>query len=245
VLLGGASVPSELIQQAREINLPVHPTYGLTETASQVATATPAECFEDPTTVGYPLFETEVTICDEDGTPLEAGEEGVIHVDGPTVMEGYFQKPLLNDRAFTHHGFRTDDRGYMDQQGRLHVVSGSSDKIVTGGEKVAPGEVTDVLLNHDRLADAAVFGIDDTEWGEKVVAIVVPADHDVDEDDLLSSVRARLDERLAPFKHPKEIVISEDVPRTSKGTLRHQEAEERIRAEQDEESTSLDLGEGT
>ncbi len=244
LLLGGASVPEELIQQAADINLPVFPTYGLTETASQVATATPHECFEDPTTVGYPLFETEVTICDEDGNPVNPGEEGVIHVDGPTVMEGYFQRPLLNDRLFTHNGFRTDDRGYLDQQGRLHVVSGASSQIVTGGENVDPEEVRNTLLDHGRLADAVVFGMEDREWGEKVMALVVSKDESVDEQEVRSEVQSLLDERLSSYKHPKEIVFVQDIPRTSKGTLRQKQAEKRIRSDEEDESVQLDLGEG-
>lgn len=224
ILLGGAAVPEDLIRQARDRNLPVYPTYGMTETASQVATATPRQCFDDPTTVGYPLLQTEVRICDEDGECMEPGEEGMIHVRGPSVMEGYFHRPMLNDRVFTEHGFRTGDRGYLDEHGHLHVLDDRTDQIITGGEKVNPDEVEDVLTSHASVRDAAVFGVEDDEWGERVVALVVPSDDEVSESDLRSTLKDRLEHRLAPYKHPKQIAFVQEVPRTPEGGLKKDEA---------------------
>ncbi len=229
LLLGGSAIPPDLLAEARERGLPVCPTYGLTETASQVATARPDERSEDASLVGFPLFETNVTICDDSGRPVEQGEEGTIHVDGPMVMEGYFQRPLLNDRVLTSHGFCTDDRGYLDGAGRLHVVGGRSNRIITGGENVNPEEVRRNLREHPMVEDAAVFGIEDPDWGEKVVALVKPASAEETEDDLRSSLSKFLKERLASFKHPREIAIVEKIPRTPKGTLHQEDAEEMIR----------------
>lgn len=229
LLLGGASVPENLIEQAHERNLPLYPTYGMTETASQVATATPQECVDDPSTVGYPLFETTIRICDENGRSKEPGEEGFIYVEGPTVMEGYFHRPLLNDRVFTNMGFRTGDRGYLDEEGRLHVLDDRMDQIVTGGEKVNPDEVEEVLMSHELVQDAAVFGVEDDEWGERVVALVETEDDGTElETNLRSQLNELLEKRLASYKHPKQIAVVTEIPRTSDGTVRKDDAREQL-----------------
>ena len=213
VLLGGAPTPAELVAECRDRGVPVFPSYGLTETASQVATATPEEAFADPGTVGRPLIGTRLGIVDPAGDRLPPDETGEIVVDGPTVSPGYYNE--ASDR-FTPEGFRTGDLGVLDGSGRLRVTGRVDDRIITGGETVQPGEVRAVLESFPGVEEAAVVGLEDDEWGEVVAALVVPAGGEpLDR----GALEAHCRERLAGYKLPKVIRSAETLPRTGSGTV--------------------------
>jgi len=225
VLLGGAPAGAELIEACARREIPVHPTFGMTETASQVATATPREAFEYEGTVGRPLFGTSVTIVDEDGDPLPSGETGELVVDGPTVTPGYYGDAAATEASFGEYGLHTGDVGYRDECGRLWVLNRRDDRIVTGGENVDPGEIAGALREHPKIRDAAVVGIDDAEWGERVAALVVP-ERDSDEGANTGptaldadAVREHCRERLAGYKLPRTVTFADELPRTASGTV--------------------------
>jgi len=229
VLLGGAPASSELLERCREHDVPVCPTYGMTETASQIATALPAEIDAHEGTVGQPLMFTDVTVVDETDTPLEPGQQGELVVSGPTVTPGYLDDDHT-EAAFDERGLHTGDVGYRDADGRLWILNRRSDRIVTGGENVDPGEVIAVLRGHPHVADAAVVGLTDDEWGERVAALVVP-DTDSSSDDSTLEPRALLahcDDHLAGFKQPKTIGIVDALPRTASGTVDRDAVRERL-----------------
>jgi O-succinylbenzoic acid--CoA ligase len=212
VLLGGAPAGEDLVERALEAGVPVSPTYGLTEAASQVATATPAAAREHPASVGQPLVFTEVTVLDG-GAPVEAGETGEIVVDGPAVTPGYLDDGRTG-AAFGEHGLHTRDVGYRDADGRLWVLGRADDTVVTGGENVHPAEVESVLGDHPDVRAAAVVGVPDEEWGECVGAVVVAAG-DPTPDELRGFAR----ERLAGYKLPRTVRFAEKLPRTPSGTV--------------------------
>ena len=231
VLLGGAPASSDLLERCHAAAVPVYPTYGMTETASQVATATPEETRTHPETVGQPLAFTDVSIVDDDGSPVESGELGELVVSGPTVTPGYLESDHT-EAAVSDRGLRTGDIGHRDEDGRLWISNRRSDRIVTGGENVDPGEVIDALCTHPRVEAAAVVGLPDEEWGERVAALVVPDSstevEGVDTDGLegedangleFASVLEHCDDRLAGFKHPKTVAITDALPRTASGTV--------------------------
>ena len=176
VLLGGAPAPDELIERCRDYSIPVYPTYGMTEAASQIATATPDEAREHLGTVGRPLFGTDITVVDEDGSPVEPGDTGEIVVSGPTITPGYYRDPAANDAAFGPFGLHTGDSGRIDEHGYLHVLNRLDDRIISGGENVEPGEVADVFRRHDDVLDISVIGIPDEVWGERVAALIAVGD---------------------------------------------------------------------
>lgn len=237
VLLGGAPAPDELLERCRDYSVPVYPTYGMTESASQIATATPRQTKGRLGTVGRPLFGTDVTIVDEDGAPVEAGETGEIVVDGPTVTPGYLERPPepgdestaeLDRSAFGPHGLHTGDVGRFDEDGYLYVLNRLDDRIITGGENVEPGEVSDVLRRFPTVEDVAVVGLDDETWGERVAALLAVDDgtgETVDEAALASFAR----ERLSGFKIPKTIALVDELPRTVSGTVDREAAREALR----------------
>ena len=214
VLVGGAPTPPELVERALNGGVPVCPTFGMTETTSQVATLHATAARDRPDSSGRPLLGTDVTVVGEDGEVLPTGETGELVVSGPTVTPGYLSA-AANSERFCEHGLRTGDFGFVDAGGFLHVGGRQTDQIVTGGENVHPEEVAAVLRNHPAVADVAVVGVPDEEWGERVAALVVPGDEDVTADDL----RAFFEGRLAGYKHPRTIAFAEEVPRTASGTI--------------------------
>ena len=221
VLLGGAPAPVSLIRRCRNYSVPVTPTYGLTETASQVATATTAEAYADSETVGRPVLFTDVTVVSEEGDPLAPGEVGELVVDGPTVSPRYYDDVEATAAAHGAHGLHTGDLGDRDDAGRLYVYNRLDDRILTGGELVDPGEVVDAVRSHPDVTDAAVVGLPDEEWGERVAALVVG---NVD----AVTVDAHLRERLAGFKLPRVVGIADHLPRTDSGTVDRQALRERL-----------------
>ncbi|EFW90762.1 O-succinylbenzoic acid--CoA ligase [Haladaptatus paucihalophilus DX253] len=226
VLLGGAPARDDLIEGCADRGVPVCPTYGMTETASQIATATPDEAASHVGTVGRPLVFTDVSVVADDGSLAPPGEPGELVVSGPTVMAGYYGNPEATEEAFCEHGLRTGDVGYRDEGGRLWVLNRRSDRIVTGGENVHPGEVVDVLRDHPDVAEVAVVGVEDDEWGERIAALVVPDD---DAPVTLDSVREFCDDRLAGYKHPRLLDTAAELPRTTSGTVDREAVRERFR----------------
>jgi O-succinylbenzoic acid--CoA ligase len=215
VLLGGAPAAESVIDRCADRGVPVFPTYGMTETASQIATATPEEARANPGTVGRPLFWTELTVRDETGEECPPGAVGELVVSGPTVTPGYLDAP--DSDPFGPHGLRTGDVGHRDESGRVWVVGRTDGLIVTGGENVAPAEVVERLRAHPDVADAAVVGLPDEEWGERVGALVVPRD---DTTLTAADVEDHCRDGLAAYKIPRTIQFTDSIPRTDSGTVR-------------------------
>jgi O-succinylbenzoic acid--CoA ligase len=216
-LAGGGPVPAALLQRAAEAGVPVCQTYGLTEACSQVSTVPLAALRRHDGDggaslgAGRPLFCTRVRIAAEDpagGDEAAAGEAGEILVAGPTVAKG----------AVAADGWlHTGDLGLLDADGNLHVTGRKSDTIVSGGENVAPAEVEAALESHRQVAEAAVIGRSDPQWGEAVTAIVVPCDG---ERPGAQELRDHCAQRLAPYKVPKQVVLVDGpLPRTRSGKL--------------------------
>ncbi|MDY6775568.1 MAG: o-succinylbenzoate--CoA ligase [Halobacteria archaeon] len=237
VLLGGAPASEDLLRESREAGVRVCPTYGMTETASQISTVSPGSVFEtedeaETPGVGQPLVSTRVSILGDDGEPVKTGETGEIVVSGSTVTDGYYRLPDETSEAFCEYGLKTGDLGYRDETGRLYVVGRKDDVIITGGENVNPNEVTEILLEHPRLEDAGVIGVDDEEWGERICALVVPVDGDeVD-------VRGYCRERLAGYKCPRTVAFVDEIPRTESGTVDRAAARGLLGTESESESES-------
>jgi O-succinylbenzoic acid--CoA ligase len=221
-LLGGAPATRDLIDRCADHGVPVHPTYGMTETASQVATARPRESFEHPGTVGQPLAFTEVTVVDETGDPVPAGETGEVVVDGPTVTPGYLE---AGREAFGPYGLHTGDVGRRDEDGRLWVLNRLDDRLITGGENVDPGEVVAALRETPTVADAAVVGLPDPEWGDRVGALVVP-EGETTLDPV--AVREALRDRLAGYKLPRTVAVVDTLPRTASDTVDREAVRRRL-----------------
>ena len=196
VLVGGGPVPEEVLEEAIGRGATVVQTYGMTETASQVTTLTPAEAGRKLGSAGRPLLTTHLRI-----------QDGEILVQGPTVAPG-----VADEDGWLHTG----DLGRIDDEGFLYVTGRLGEMIVTGGENVSPSEIEEVLMRHPAVADAAAVGRADSEWQEAVAAVVVlgeGADADADE------LRRHCALTLAGYKVPKTVEFVAALPRTESGKL--------------------------
>jgi o-succinylbenzoate---CoA ligase len=189
VLLGGAAAPAGLLDAARAARVPVVTTYGMTETCGG--------CVYD----GIPL----------DGVRVRIGDDDRIRIGGPVLFSGYRNGPEVPGDGW----FRTGDLGRMDPAGRLVVHGRADDVINTGGHKVVPGEVAAALQAHPGVRDAAVLGQPDPEWGERVVAVVVPA-HPA-EPPTLELLRLHVQERLPRYAAPSRVVMVDAIPMLPSG----------------------------
>ena len=191
VLLGGAAAPTELLDRARQAGARVVTTYGMSETCGG--------CVYD----GRPLAGVGV---DTDA----AG--GRIRLRGPMLMNGYRLRPDLTADALVDGWLRTEDLGSFDGE-RLTVHGRADDIIVTGGENVAAGMVADVLTAHPDVTDAAVVGVPDAEWGERIVAVVVTGTSAP----TLASLRTWVAERAGRSAAPRGLVVVPQIPRLTSG----------------------------
>jgi O-succinylbenzoic acid--CoA ligase len=214
ILLGGAAAPQPLWDEASERGLPVLGTYGLTETCSQVVTASPTDVRRMAGSAGRTIGGAELRIQDEQGEILSSGSAGEICIRGAMVAEGYLGNPSLSAERFVDGWFLTGDVGRIDNNGFLHVLGRRDDMIVTGGENVYPSEIEDVLIRHPDVADAAVTGIEDAAWGMNIAALVVLR-RSVDFTDLEACCR----KDLAGYKIPRIWKRVDAIPRTASGKL--------------------------
>jgi O-succinylbenzoic acid--CoA ligase len=208
VLLGGAAAPDDLVREALDLGIPVALTYGLTEAGSQAATALPAAVAAKPGSVGKALYGTELRILRENGEQAEQAEPGEIVVRGPGLMRGYLGEPPLD--GWLHTG----DIGCLDPDGDLFVLQRRSDLVVTGGENVYPAEVEAALRQHPSVQDACVVGLPDPLWGQSVAAAVA-ASEEVSADELIEFLRGR----LAGYKVPRKLVVTNELPCTASGKV--------------------------
>jgi O-succinylbenzoic acid--CoA ligase len=181
VLLGGAAAPAALLDAARAAGIPVVTTYGMTETCGG--------CVYD----GIPLDGVRVKI-----------DDGRIWIGGPVLFSGYRGESRYDG------WFRTGDLGYLDASGRLTVRGRADDLINTGGYKVVPAEVAEALRDCPGVRDAVVLGQPDPEWGERVIAVVVPADPA--NPPTLELLRLHVRERLPRYAAPSRVVVVDAVP---------------------------------
>lgn len=215
VLLGGAACQPALLDQARAAGFPVCPTYGLTEAASQVATAAAPASAAVAALPLTPLPGIELRIVTGAGDAA-AGVAGEILVRGPTVMRGYLNDAAATERALSDGWLHTGDIGFLDRAGGLHVLDRRADLIISGGENVYPAEVEAVLQEHPAVAEAGVAGLPDADLGARVTAwIVARPDAACDLADLARFCRGR----LAGYKLPRQFVLVEALPRNAAGKL--------------------------
>ena len=186
--------------------------YGSTE-VGQAAIATPADLRDAPGTVGRPVDGTTVAILDAKRRPVAPGDTGEIFVGNGAQFDHYTGG---GTKESVDGLMSSGDVGHLDQAGRLFVTGRADDMIVSGGENVFPAEVEDVILAMDGVVDAAVVGVDDDEFGQRLAALVVADTGTVDAD----RVRQAVTSTLARYKVPRDVVFADEVPRTTTGKIR-------------------------
>lgn len=222
---GGGRMPLETIERALKLLPEVSfvNAYGLTETSSTISVLTPEDhrhsvASSEPSerlrlaSVGRPLPAVEVEIRDPDENPVPAGERGEVWVRGEQVAGEYLGRSVLDEAGW----FRTRDAGWLDDEGFLYLDGRLDDVIVRGGENLSPGEIEEALTAHPAVADAAVVGVPDPEWGESVAAAVVLREGaGVTVEELQAWVR----QRLRSTKSPQLIHFCSELPYNETGKL--------------------------
>ncbi|MXV64014.1 AMP-binding protein [Natronorubrum sp. JWXQ-INN-674] len=221
--------------------------YGLTETHGATHTQSGSSFGLRHGTIGQPLRMTDCKIVDESGDEVAPGEEGELLVRGPQVMSGYHDLPAATERAFTERGyFRTGDIARRDRNNYYEIVDRKKHVIVTAGYNVYPSELENLLLEHEAIADAAVVGISDERRNEVPKAFVVPAADVEPGTDVTSEALAEYClERVAEYKHPREIEFIDQLPRTTSGKIQKYKLEANDESADDESADENRSGSGT
>jgi acyl-CoA synthetase (AMP-forming)/AMP-acid ligase II len=233
---GGAVTGDLATQWMDEFGDNLYNLYGSTEVA-WAAIATPQDMRDAPGTSGPPPPGTSIKIIDEDGNELPTGESGEIYVGNRMLFEGYTGG---GGEEMVDGHMATGDVGRLDEDGRLFVEGRADDMIVSGGENVYPEEVEMTLEKHESVKEAAVIGVDDEEWGQRLKAFVVSRD-EVSEDDIKSYVK----ENLAKFKVPREVEFLDELPRKPQGKVDKGQLEEDGDEEDDSRESRGDGSDGS
>jgi len=190
----------------------VYNNYNATE-AGMIATATPEDLRAAPDTAGKPVPGTEVRILDEQLREVPVGEVGQIFVRNSSQFDGYTSGTTKN---FHQDFMASGDVGRLDQAGRLYVVGRDDEMIVSGGENVYPIEVEKTLASHPDVAEASVLGIDDEQYGQRLAAFVVLTEAGSATPEAL---KQHVRDNLANYKVPREVVVLNELPRSSTGKI--------------------------
>ena len=215
VLLGGAPAWSSLLEQARHHSIPLAPTYGMTETASQVVTLKPEAFLAGNNSCGQVLPHAQVTIRSSTDEILGVNQTGIVTIQAKSLTLGYYP---IAPKSQTQT-LQSDDLGFFNEQGYLTIVGRHSNKIITGGENVFPAEVEAAILSTHLVSDVCVIGLPDRDWGQVVTAIYVPNSLNVSPACLQSSIK----DKLSKFKRPKYWVAIETLPRNAQGKLNYEQ----------------------
>jgi malonyl-CoA/methylmalonyl-CoA synthetase len=215
VVSGSAALPERVLERWREITGQVLlERYGMTETGMILSNPLLGE--RNAGTVGSPLPGVEVKLVDESGDALEGDGEGEVWVRGPAVFREYWRRPEATAAAFAGDWFRTGDVARRSAGVYRLLGRASVDILKTGGYKVSALEIEEALRAHPEVADCAVVGLADDEWGERVAAAVVPAPGTAP---TTAELRGFVKERLAAYKAPREVLLVGELPRNVLGKV--------------------------
>ncbi|MCD0443133.1 long-chain fatty acid--CoA ligase [Glycomyces sp. A-F 0318] len=213
---GGAPVPAPTIAAFLDRGVVFSQGYGMTEASPGVLFLPAQDSARKAGTAGVPHFFTDVEVVDPGARPVAAGERGEVIAHGPNVMRGYWGRPEETAAAVADGWLRTGDIAVADADGYIAIVDRAKDVFISGGENVSPAEVELALREHPGVADCAVIGVPDADWGEVGKAIVVPAaEARPDGPALLAFLRGR----LAGYKIPKTVVFTAALPRSPAGKI--------------------------
>ncbi|WP_440771567.1 class I adenylate-forming enzyme family protein [Natronorubrum sp. DTA28] len=227
---GGAKMSVAVQQEFEEVaGVEMTEGYGLTETHGATHTQGSSTFGLRHGTIGQPTRQTDCKIVDSSGEDVPPGEEGELVVRGPQVMDGYHNMPDATDRAFTEHGyFRTGDIARRDAENYYEIVDRKKHMINTAGYNVYPSELEELLAEHDAVAEGAVVGIPDDRRNEVPKAFVVPApDIEAGVDITEEDIKDYFLERVAAYKHPREVEFIDELPRTTSGKIQKFKLENR------------------
>ncbi|MBH8551575.1 2-succinylbenzoate--CoA ligase [Nostocaceae cyanobacterium CENA357] len=217
VLLGGAPAWSELLEKAKFHQIRLAPTYGMTETASQIATLKPDDFLNGKIGSGQILPHAQVTIRNQQGKILSSHQIGNIIIKAKSLALGYYPQIEENQDYFS-----VDDLGFLDDQGYLNIIGRNSDKIITGGENIYPIEIESAIRSTQMVADVCVIGVPDQHWGQVLTALYIPQNSNTSN----LEIQTLLKNKLSKFKIPKYWIPQQNLPRNSQGKINRQQLQQ-------------------
>ncbi|MEH2416648.1 2-succinylbenzoate--CoA ligase [Nostoc sp.] len=217
VFLGGAPAWNEVLEKARFHRIRLALTYGMTETASQIATLKPDDFLSGKISSGQILPHAKVIIRNQQGEILKSNQIGNINIHAQSLALGYY--PITRENQDI---FQVDDLGFLDDQGHLNIVGRNSDKIITGGENIYPAEIESAIQATQMVADICVIGIPDKHWGQVLTAIYIPKESDTS----ALKIQTLLKDKLSKFKIPKYWIPQQNLPRNSQGKINRQQLQQ-------------------
>jgi fatty-acyl-CoA synthase len=214
---GGAPCPVTVIERFLALGWTFTEGFGMTELSPCALFLDAADVVTHAGSVGRPFLHVDARLVDEADAEVGVGEVGELVLRGPNVFAGYWNRPEATAEVMRGGWFHSGDLGIRDERGFVTLVDRKKDMIITGGENVYPVEVEQVLHRHPGIADVAVVGVGDPQWGESVLAVVVPADPDSPPraEDVIAFAR----EHVAHFKAPRRVEVVAELPRNATGKL--------------------------
>jgi len=217
VQCGTAPVPVPLLQAWARLGIAIQQVYGLTECTGGAATLSAERALDKVGSTGLPMFHTDIRVVDPQGKATAPGEIGEILIRGPHVMREYWKNPKATAETVIDGWLHTGDLGRVDDEGFLYIVDRKKDMIISGGENIYPAEIESVLTALPQVAEVAVIGVPDADWGEAVCAVVRLREG---QSLTLEAVRAHCAGKLGKYKMPKKLILSEEpLPRNPTGKL--------------------------
>lgn len=228
--IGGAPNPRALTQRFVDAGIRITEGFGMSETGSNFGMPTHDLQLlrRKAGSCGLPFMSIQSRIVDDQGQDVPAGQVGELWLRGPSISSGYWNQPQATAQAFRDGWFVTGDAASVDDEGFLHIIDRRKDMYISGGENIYPAEVEAVITELPQVAECAVVGIPDEQWGEVGRAYVIPVPG---QGLVIEVIRAHCQQRLAKYKVPKSFVITDQVQRTASGKVQKHLLRERAAAE--------------
>jgi len=225
ITTGSTIVPRHVIHAVHAKGVPLVQVYGSTETCPIAVYLKAADAMRKVGSTGRVALHCQLRLVDGNGKDVKPGATGEILIKGDNVMSGYWQAPQATAAVLVDGWFHTGDMGHQDDEGYVYVDGRSKEMIISGGENIYPAEIENLLIESPDIAEASVIGRPDERWGEVVVAVVVAkANHSVSSEQVLKL----LEGRIARFKHPKEVIVVEALPKTALGKIRKEDVRQMV-----------------
>ena len=215
---GAAIMPVETQRRLGAVfpSAEIFDTYGMTEASGGITTLLPEDFARKKGCVGREHLNLELRVVDEKGCRVPPGHVGEVIFRGNNLMKGYYKDAAASEAAIRDGWFYTGDLGRLDEEGFLYIVDRKKDMIITGGENVYPREVEEVLYTHPLIAEAAVIGVPDPQWGEAIKAVVaLHPDATISERDVIDFCR----KYIGGFKCPKSVTFVKELPKNPAGKI--------------------------